>query len=485
MDSILISQTINALVVDNEPSFFLLLKTILKKDLQFQSDHCCDPSKVISHLKLKLYDIVFLDYDMPGITGLEILLQIKEEFPELPVLMITADTRQHVVTECLKRGAFDFLSKPIDRVRLFISINKAIEHRDTQQQIKVLNSPIKKKKERPVAFINIITNDPKMEYLFLHAQAIAPTHRDIMISGETGTGKELLAQAIHQASRPGKPFVAINVGGLDDQLFADTLFGHTQGAYTGAQKQREGLFAKAGTGTLFLDEIGDLSTSSQVKLLRVLQEREILPIGSDQHQKIKCRVLVASSHDLDELESKGTFRKDLIYRLRTHHLHIPPLRERKTDIGLLFDHFIADAHRQLDIPLTRLPYQVYQLLENHLFPGNVRELESVTFNTVALIKDDLDPISVIRAQLGMVPYINQKGAITNSHGNTSPSEQKFNSKIPFPHPIPSADECVNQLIIEALLRNGNNQTQAAKSINMSRRALINRLQKMNINISRP
>lgn len=508
----------NLLIIDDEQGFHKLLHSLLRKIDHLHCHFGYDANDLKEQLSKQHIDLILLDLHLPMVEGTELLEWLISEHPNLPVIVITADSRNHLVSSCLKLGAFDFLTKPIDLLRLTNAIQKALEHQENKKHLETFHQlHHNEQRTRPEAFHNIITQNAKMEHIFLIAQAVAQSQREIMISGETGTGKELFAKAIHQASRPEAPFVAINVGGLDDQLFADTLFGHHKGAYTGAQGSREGLFTQAQHGTLFLDEVGDLSPSSQIKLLRVLQEREILPLGSDHYQKIHCRILVASSQSLAQLESKGLFRKDLIYRLRTHQLHIPPLREREDDIPLLSQHFNQLACQQMGSKRREFPSEVIAILQEHRFPGNVRELESIVFNTVALMKEGLNPIEIIKAQLGMsissspevpspeTPFIENSSPSSNDNLHTPQTTETFdrersrsideqedettneafnhgeiNTELRFPEPLPSVDDCVNALIQEALKRHRGNQTQAAKAIQLSRRALINRLQKMQI-----
>jgi len=233
------------------------------------------------------------------------------------------------------------------------------------------------------AFARIVTRDRKMQSVFRYIEVIAPTKQPVMITGETGVGKELIAQALHSASGRSGGFVSVNVGGLDDIMFSDTLFGHSRGSFTGAERSRKGLIETAANGTLFLDEIGDLSIASQIKLLRLLQENEYYQLGSDQVITSTARIIVATNTDLEKSLVRGTFRDDLYYRLCSHHIHLPALRERKNDIPLLVDYFSRKAAHEMSRPLPLPSTDTIEALLQHKFPGNIRELKGIISNAVA------------------------------------------------------------------------------------------------------
>ena len=234
----------------------------------------------------------------------------------------------------------------------------------------------------PEVFADIVTRDSSMLAIFKYAEAVAPTTLPVLITGETGVGKELIGRCIHAASGRSGSFVPVNVAGLDDTLFADTLFGHVKGAYTGADAAREGMVAKAGEGTLFLDEIGDLAPESQIKLLRLLQEREYYPLGTDRPRPASARFVFATNLDIAKAMGDGKFRKDLLYRLRSHHIRIPPLRERPSDLPVLLDHFFQKAAKVVGKDQPPVPRELLPLLGSYAFPGNIRELEGMVFDAV-------------------------------------------------------------------------------------------------------
>ncbi|NIY18432.1 MAG: AAA domain-containing protein, partial [Nitrospinaceae bacterium] len=235
----------------------------------------------------------------------------------------------------------------------------------------------------PEAFADIVTADKTMHALFQYIEAVSTTPQPILITGETGAGKELIARSIHDVSKRRGKYVPVNIAGLDDNVFSDTLFGHVRGAFTGADKKRDGLIEQAAGGTLFLDEIGDLNASSQVKLLRLLQEREYFPLGSDTPRRTDARIIVATNRDLQKMQKEGEFREDLYFRLRSHLIRLPPLRERLDDLPLLVDHFLTRAAEGLGRKKPTVTAELFQLLSTYPFPGNVRELEAMIFNAVS------------------------------------------------------------------------------------------------------
>ncbi len=266
---------------------------------------------------------------MPYLSGTELLPTLVADFPDIPVMIMTASDDLETAIECLKMGAFDYLLKPVEPNRLISAIDKALKLNSLRNEVSSLKECLLTGRlEHSEAFSDIITSSQKMHAIFQYVEVISRSRQPILITGETGVGKELMACAIHKLSEPKGAFVTVNVAGLDDMMFSDTLFGHKKGAYTGADQPREGLVGKASGGTLFLDEIGDLSQLSQVKLLRLLQGEEYYPLGSDVLKFTDARILVATNQNLLQLIDQGKFRKDLYYRLCAYQINIPPLRER-------------------------------------------------------------------------------------------------------------------------------------------------------------
>lgn len=327
--------------------------------------------------------------------------------------------------------------------------------------------------ENEAAFSSVVTRSKKMTAIFQYIESVAKSEKPIFITGETGVGKELIAKAAHIASGLTGSFIAVNVAGLDDTMFSDTLFGHKRGAFTGADKERKGLIVQASGGTLLLDEIGDLHISSQVKLLRLLEEQTYYPLGSDIPEKNKARIVACSNQDIEKQMEEGNFRRDLYYRLCTHHVHIPPLRERLQDIPLLVEHFLKEISFCMKKKKPDVSPELITLLSNYHFPGNVRELQAMVHDAVALHKSGhlhLDSFNVYIKQRRPLP----KSAAAPADDN-SPSIREM-----FGH-FPTLKEIENHLVSEAMKFSNDNQGNAASLLGITRQALNQRLKKTNQN----
>ena len=457
------------LIIDDEKEFLHSVELILASNMINNVNLCNDSLDVPANLKNKNYSLILLDLNMPNLSGLELLPQIIEENPEIPVIIITAINDVESAVNCMKMGAYDFVVKPVDEARLITIVKRGLDIREIRSENTRLKQSILNRKLRDTkAFENIVTNNEQMRSIFQYIEAIADTKLPLLITGETGVGKELFAEAVHKVSgRIGK-IVTINVAGVDDTLFSDTLFGHKKGAFTGAEKERKGLIEEAKEGSLFLDEIGDLSLESQVKLLRLLQDSTFYPLGSDLAKLTDARIIVATNKNIQKMQFENSFRKDLFYRLKAHRIHIPPLRDRKEDIPLLVDHFLEKASNELDKKKPTPPKELYTLLKNYSFPGNVRELEGIITDMVSRHTSGILSIDSINNIIDENSLINFDPISENS---------KSNSEIIFPEVLPKLKEIEVQTINEALLRADGNQSIAAKILGISRRALNNRLQR--------
>jgi DNA-binding NtrC family response regulator len=405
---------------------------------------------------------------MPGLAGIELLKYILEERPEAPVIVATGTGDLDTAVRCMRAGAFDYLSKPIDRTRLVTSVRHAIERWETAHEVSFLRDGLlATSPSHPEAFASIITADPGMRVMFRYAEAIARTSLPVLITGETGVGKELVARAIHSLSGREGSFVPVNVAGLDDNLFADSLFGHTKGAYTGADTAREGMVAKAEEGTLFLDEIGDLAPESQIKLLRLLQEREYYPLGTDRPRPTTARFVFATNLDVAKETGEGKFRKDLLYRLRSHHIRIPPLRERTGDLPALIDHFLDKASQAVGRSRPTVPRELVPLLRSYPFPGNIRELEGMIFDAVVRHQSKILSLASFRAAIGE----RSQGPKDRTSDSCGDDENMF---APCQR-LPTLKEANQLLIEESLKRAGGNQDAAARLLGLTRTALNRRL----------
>jgi transcriptional regulator with PAS, ATPase and Fis domain len=323
-------------------------------------------------------------------------------------------------------------------------------------------------KNRPAGFENIVTADPEMLAIFQYIISVAKTSEPVLITGETGVGKELIAKAIHEQSGLKGRLVPVNTAGLDDTMFSDTLFGHRKGAYTGADKTRPGLIERAEGGTLFLDEVGDLTPSSQVKLLRLLQEGEYMPLGQDEIKHANVRIITVTNQDLWHIQKTGRFRKDLNFRLRTHHINVPPLRDRLDDLPLLVDFFLDKAANALNKKKPTAPKELIPLLHTYSFPGNIRELQAMIFDAVSRHTDRV-------LSLGSL-----KRHIFEGHKDMGPAEQieqHESAYLRFPKELPTIKEATRLLVAEAMKRGGGNQSLAAKMLGITQQALSKRLKK--------
>ena len=372
--------TAGILLVDDDTLVLKTMKRMLERSGVANVLICSDSRKVLDLLSDRNVSVVTLDVSMPFVSGVEVLTEIRGRHPDIPVIMVTASRDVEIAVECMKRGAEDYLVKPFEGSRLLATVRRAMERRELAQEVRLLRSQVLSQDlDRPEAFSHIITASDRMRSIFKYVTAIAPGSRPLLITGESGVGKELLAKAVHEVSDRSGRFVAVNVAGLDETMFSDALFGHVPGAFTGAEKERPGLIHRAAGGTLFLDEIGDLDMSAQVKLLRLLEEREFYPLGSDVPRSSDARIVAATNTDLVSRQEDGRFRRDLFYRLAAHHVHIPPLRERVEDLLGLVDHFVAEAAAQLSKTEPPIPADLVPTLSTYAFPGNVRELQSMIF----------------------------------------------------------------------------------------------------------
>ncbi len=340
------------------------------------------------------------------------------------------------------------------------SVKRALESRDKDLKIAVLGKSLQETNLRcPENFSHIVTNNERMRALFRFIEAVASSDEPLLLQGETGTGKELFARAVHNASGVKGPFVATNLGGLEDMLVSDTLFGHVRGAYTGADEIRKGLIIQAAHGTLFLDEIGDLSPQSQVKLLRFLENREFFPLGTDIPRRSEARIVVATNMDLEARAEAGLFRRDLLYRLSTYRVDIPPLRERQDDIPLLSDHFLSSIS---EAPPSKLTPEAMALLKVSPFPGNVRELRGLLLKAKALSREPLIGPSIF------------EGLLNNSRKPNTPQDG-FNVTRSPETELPTIQQAVSNLVQDALKRTNGHQTMAAKLLGITPQALNKRL----------
>jgi two-component system nitrogen regulation response regulator GlnG len=452
------------LLVDDEPQALQSFDIALRSGGITNIVSCQDGHKALSVMSKLEVETVLLDLWMPRMSGEEVLSLIRHERPDIPVVIVTGLNEVDTAVRCMRQGAFDYLVKPIEKERLVTTVMRAIEFRDLRREnLRLTQGLLSTELARPEAFSAIVTQNAEMKALFQYLEAVAGSSQPVLVTGETGTGKELVAKSVHALSRRKGPFVAVNVAGLDDAMFADTLFGHKKGAFTGAIEARAGMIEQASGGTLFLDEIGDLSVVSQTKLLRLLQERDYFPVGSDVARRTDARIIVATNQDVAALTESGKFRKDLYYRLSTHHANVPPLRRRIDDLSLLIEHFLAEAAVALGKRKPTTPKELPALLSAYAFPGNVRELRSMVFDAVSRHKSAMLSMDGFRDAIGL----DAKSALRKSRPEAA--------QLSFADDLPTLKGAEDLLVIEALKRTRGNQAAAAALLGISRQALNKRL----------
>lgn len=446
------------LLVDEQNTFLTELSALLYTSRVNRVFTLCDHARIISFMAATPVAVVVFGLYPPVAAGLELLGKIRSAYPGVRVVVVSPLEDCAVAVACMKAGADEYLVRTADLKLLVKSILRDLE----KSALPGLSSGhYREKRDTPEAFIPIVTQDRKMLTIFRYVEAVAPTSQAVLITGETGTGKELIAQALHAASRRTGQFITINVAGLDDILFSDTLFGHSRGAFTGAERERKGLIEQAAGGTLFLDEIGDLSNASQVKLLRLLQEGEYYPLGSDSVKKANARILVATNSPLDIKMKNGSFRSDLYYRICSHHIHLPALRERPGDIPFLVEHFSSEAAAELHCALPYVAADILDMLVSYEFPGNIRELKGLIHNAVATSAGKDLRITKLEPR---------------SQGSSPARTTPDYDSLPRPEGrMPTLSEAEDYLIREALRVSGGNQRSAAVMLGISRQALNKRL----------
>ena len=365
------------LLVDDEESMREVLSIMLSRE-GYRVDAVADGAQAVERLKSQGYDLIISDIKMPRLNGFELLAHVRERFPETVMLMITAFSTTEEAVEAMKQGAYDYITKPFRNEEIRLIVKNALERKALRQE----NLLLKKEIDKRYSFGNLIGKSKKMQEVYDLIEKVAASRVNVLVAGESGTGKELVAKAIHYNSeRKDKPFIAVNCGAIPENLIESELFGHEKGSFTGAIQQKSGLFEVANGGTLFLDEIGELPQSMQVKLLRVLQEREFRRVGGTKNIQVDVRLVAASNKNLEDEVEKGVFREDLFYRLNVIRIILPALRERRDDIPLLIEHFYRNITGRERADITEGALR--RMLDYH-WPGNVRELENVVERCLVL-----------------------------------------------------------------------------------------------------
>jgi two-component system NtrC family response regulator len=447
------------LIAEDEKNQRDLLEGFLKKE-GFSVEAAANGREALRKLEGDFFDVALFDYKMPELDGLQTLREVRKRYPDLPVVMMTAYGTVEAAVASMKEGALDYLTKPIDLDELLLILHKVIE----RSYLILENKALKAQLQERYTFSNIIYGSPKMEEVIGLVARVAPSQATVLIRGESGTGKELIANAIHYSGpRSQMPLVKVNCSAIPETLLESELFGHEKGAFTGAAQRRIGRFEEASGGTIFLDEIGDLSPGIQVKLLRILQEKEFQRLGSNQTLKTDVRVIAATNQNLEETIKKGLFREDLYYRLNVITIPLPPLRERKEDIPLLMDYFLKKYSKMNQKSISDISKEARSLLLRHSYPGNVRELENLIERAVVLCRGE-----VITTQ--DLPFHLQEG---KSEGMWEISRTEKT--------LPESLEAIERdLIIKALQQHHGVQTRAAESLGISERVLRYKIRKYQI-----
>ena len=462
------------LVVDDEPDVRESLEVLLSME-GYAVDTAGNAAEGWTRFESAHYDLVLLDLMMPDRSGMEVLADIRDRDRDTPVVMITAFGSIEVAVDAIKAGATDYFSKPWDNEKLLLEIARMIAARRLQHE----NLELKRALKQRYSFPNIVGKSERMLRILDLVGQVASSRSTILLTGETGTGKELIAKAIHSNSpRADHMFVAVNSGSLPPDLLESTLFGHVKGAFTSAVATRKGYFEVANRGTIFFDEISTISLETQAKLLRVIQEREFMPLGSTEVSRVDVRIIAACNGDLRKMVEEGKFREDLYYRLNVINIVLPPLRDRREDVPLLLEHFFQkycrenekflDANNRSEL---RFEPDAMQILMDHAWPGNVRELENVVERAVVLATDPLVPVSVLPEHLLTAGGLRIR---RDEMGRLPADASLFEMVADFER----------RTILDHLERHGWSQTEAAATLSLPLSTLNQKIKRLEIQIRR-
>ena len=466
------------LIVEDEPKMLRLLELNLS-DEGYTTRSAASAEAALSLLRQESVDLVLTDLRLPGMDGLEFLQAAKRVSAALPVVVMTAYGTVETAVEAMKAGASDYVLKPFSLEEVKLIIRKELDVHHLREENRSLREALGRRYE----FKNIIARSPKMQEALATVERVAPTNSTVLLGGESGVGKDLIARAIHQHSRRASgPFVKINCTAIPENLLESELFGYEKGAFTGAVASKPGKFELADKGTVFLDEIGDVPGAIQVKLLRVLQEREFERLGGTRTLKVDVRLVAATNRDLRAALEQGTFREDLYYRLNVVPISIAPLRERKEDIPYLVDHFIARFAREAGKPIEGITPAAMKLLTAFHWPGNVRELENIIERAVALFAGTVIEVGDIQLDVSpwQPPQADLALATGPAAGTTSTGPNAASLAAPFLPDGMTLEQYEDEIIREAVRRAGGNKSQAARLLGLSRNALRYRLSKMGV-----
>ena len=452
------------LIIDDEENMRHMLTAMLNK-LGYQVDSAIDGFEGLQMVDQEQYDFILCDIKMPKINGMEFLASVRDKIGSTTIIMMSAYGSIDTAIEAMKQGAYDYISKPFKSDEVYLALKKAEERERLKKENVLLKKRIRKI-EKNYKFGYMIGKSSTMQAVFRLADKVAQYNTTVLITGESGTGKELIARSIHyKGERSSKSLVPVNCGGIPENLLESELFGYKKGAFTGADKNKIGLFEEAEGGTIFLDEIGELPLSLQVKLLRVLQENEIRPVGDSKTKKVDVRVIAATSKNLEDELENGTFREDLYYRLNVLRINVPPLRDWKEDIPLLSQHFINLFNEKFDKDIKEMSPAAMRILIQHQWPGNVRELENVIERAVVLAEEKVLLPEDLPPELGIKSETDKIDDFLN--GYSLKSAKKTMEK---------------KLIVRALQSTGGNRTRAAKLLEISHPSLLSKIKTYDIDV---
>jgi two-component system response regulator HydG len=441
------------LIIDDDTAFCVMLKTFLQKK-GFEVENAFNGEQAKDQLKKHSFDIVLTDIRLPDSDGLQILKHIKESALDARVILMTGYTDIKTAVNAMKLGAFDYVGKPINPEEILHIIGLALNNKSEKPSEKMPPSKKSSDVKLPSQFVKGISNSSAE--LYEHISLVAPTNMSVLIIGDSGTGKEYIAHSIHkQSKRADKPYIAVDCGAIPKELASSELFGHVKGSFTGAVNDKTGHFEAANGGTLFLDEVGNLSYEVQVQLLRALQERKVKPVGSNNEVAVDIRVVAATNEDLQEAVKRGDFREDLYHRLNEFCIKVPRLAERKQDIMVFANHFLAQANKDLEKEIEGFDQDVTQLFRNYDWPGNLREMKNIIKRSVLLEKSEIIHLDVLPAEM-------REPSGNNNFGYTKDNEE--------------------DAIKKALEKANYNKSKAAKLLDIDRKTLYNKLKLYNLDL---
>jgi DNA-binding NtrC family response regulator len=454
----------SVLVVDDEVGARESLKMILKKD--YEVFLAKDAEEAFVQMKKHSPDVILLDIILPDLDGLRVLERIKQSDPDIIVIMITATKTVKTAVEAMKLGAYDYVTKPFDIDELRLLVTRSLSTKALEHEVKYRREEMDKNFD----FGQIIGKSKAMKEIFKVVNQVADSRSTVLIMGESGTGKELISRAVHyNSNRKNYPFVTINCAAIPETLIESELFGHEKGAFTNAIERKLGRFEVAHQGTLFLDEIGELSTTTQAKILRFLEEKEFNRVGGSKTIKVDVRLITATNKDLNQLIKKGSFREDLYYRINVVPIVIPPLRERKEDIPLLVEHFINKFNAENSKNVKGIENEALEWIMQHEWPGNVRELENLIERVIALTVNEYIQVNEIPLSFKDLPKIDGL------------KESVLGGQVSF---LQAEEEFEREVILDALRKTNYIQSHAAEILGISRRILKYKMDKLGINQNR-